>query len=125
MSHWNANELKQIIDADDLHIAPFHADGQTTGTPTWIWSVHVDGELYVRAYSGQGSRWYQAAIDQRAGRIIAVDRQWDVAFEPISDVTLNARIDNAYREKYASSSYLAPMISQRVKAATVKITPSH
>jgi hypothetical protein len=25
----------------------------TYGTPTWIWSVAVDGALYVRAYNGR------------------------------------------------------------------------
>jgi hypothetical protein len=24
----------------------------TPGTPTWIWSVVVDGQLYVRGYNG-------------------------------------------------------------------------
>jgi hypothetical protein len=33
------------------------------GTPTWIWSVVVDGALYVRA-----SRWHRAAVRQKAGR---------------------------------------------------------
>jgi Uncharacterized protein conserved in bacteria (DUF2255) len=37
---------------------------------TWIWSVAVDGALYVRGYNGQNSRWYQAAVRQKAGRII-------------------------------------------------------
>ncbi len=33
----------------------------------WIWSVVVDGDLYVRAYKGQRSRWYRSAIEQGAG----------------------------------------------------------
>jgi hypothetical protein len=43
----------------------------TYGTPTWIWSVAVDDALYVRTYNGQNSRWHQAAVRQKAGRIIA------------------------------------------------------
>ena len=50
---WAPNELRKIAETDDLHIAPFREDGQTYGTPTWIWSVVVDGELYVRAYGAQ------------------------------------------------------------------------
>ena len=52
------DELDRIAAADDLHIAPFREDGSTPGTPTWIWSVVVDGALYVRAYNGVNSRWY-------------------------------------------------------------------
>ena len=64
---WDKNQLDRIVQADDLHIAPFRDDGKTTGTPTWIWCVQVDGELYVRGYNGKASRWYQAAAKQRAG----------------------------------------------------------
>jgi hypothetical protein len=42
-------ELHNIDEADDLKISPFRADGTTYGTPTWIWEVVVDGDLYVRA----------------------------------------------------------------------------
>jgi hypothetical protein len=68
---FSTNELKQIDKADDLKIAPFREDGKTYGTPTWIWEVVVDGQLYVRAYNGVDSRWYQSALQQKAGRIIA------------------------------------------------------
>ena len=58
----------RIAAADDLHVSPFREDGKTRGTPTWIWSVVIDGELYARAYNGQNSRWFKAAREQRAGR---------------------------------------------------------
>ena len=50
---WSKDELQRIAETDDLHISPFREDGKTYGTPTWIWSVVVDGELYVRSYNGQ------------------------------------------------------------------------
>ena len=56
MTAWDQDELRAIARADDLHVAPFREDGKTYGTPTWIWSVTVDGELYVRAYNGRSSR---------------------------------------------------------------------
>jgi hypothetical protein len=122
MRTWPEEEIRKIAESDDLHIAPFRDDGKTYGTPTWIWSVVVDGDVYVRAYNGQQSRWYVAAIRQKAGRITAAGMTKEVAFEriegPISD-----RIDAAYRAKYASSPYLAPMISDRARSATVRITP--
>ena len=71
MSTWSKEELHKIAEADDLHISPFRNDGVTYGTPTWIWSVVVDGALYVRVYNGQNSRWYRAALRQKAGRITA------------------------------------------------------
>lgn len=59
MATWSEDEIKAIAVSDDLHISPFRDDGVTCGTPTWIWSVVVDGDLYVRAYNGHTSRWYR------------------------------------------------------------------
>src|SRR5579863_9722739 len=120
MSDWTKAELRKIAVADDLHISPLREDGRTYGTPTWIWSVVVDGGLYVRGYNGEKSRWYQAAIRQKAGRITAAGMTKDVCFEPVGGA-VNHHIDEAYRQKYAKSPYLAPMIGERARAATVRI----
>ena len=122
MSAWPKDELLRIGATDDLHISPFRDDGRTYGTPTWIWSVVVDDALYVRAYNGQNSRWYQAALRRKAGRIIAAGMTIDVAFEQV-DGPVNDRIDQAYRAKYKGSSYLAPMIGTRARSATVRVVP--
>jgi len=122
MTKWAKDELRKIAEADDLHISPFRDDGVTYGTPTWIWSVAVDDALYVRGYHGKDSRWYQAAVGQKAGRIIAAGVTKEVAFEPV-DGPINDRIDDAYRAKYKRSPYLKPMIGTRARAATVRIVP--
>lgn len=122
MTAWPKDELRQIAGADDLHIAPFREDGKTYGTATWIWSVAVDDALYVRAYNGPDSRWYQAAVRQKAGRIVAAGLTKEVAFVPI-DGPINDSIDDAYRAKYHGSPYLDPMIGARARSATVRIVP--
>ena len=122
MSAWAKDELDRIAESDDLHISPFREDGRTYGTPTWIWSVVVDGNLYVRSYNGPTGRWYQAAIQQKAGRIATAGITKEVAFQPV-DGAIQDRIDDAYRAKYKGSSYLSPMINARARAATVKVVP--
>ena len=122
MAAWLKEELRKIAEADDLHISPFRDDGKTYGTPTWIWSVAVNGELYVRAYNGKSSRWYQAALRQKTGRITAAGLAKEVSFAPITD-DINDQIDDAYRAKYRGSSYLDPMIGSRARSATVKVVP--
>jgi hypothetical protein len=120
---WTQDELARIAAADDLHVAPLREDGTTLGTPTWIWSVAVEGGLYVRAYNGVNSRWFQAAMRQKAGRIFAAGMSADVVFAPVAGA-VNDRIDDAYRIKYKSSAYLAPMIGARARAATMRISPA-
>jgi hypothetical protein len=122
MPSWSQDELRKIAEADDLHISPFREDGKTYGTPTWIWSVAVDDALYVRAYHGQNSRWHQAAVRQKVGRITAAGMTKEVTFEPVEG-PINDRIDDAYRAKYGGSPYLSPMIGARARAATVKVIP--
>lgn len=121
---WSAEELRRIAETDDLHISPLRDDSVTYGTPTWIWSVVVDDGLYVRAYNGRQSRWYQAALRQKGGRIRAAGMTKDVRFEPV-DGPISDRIDDAYRAKYAGSPYLEPMISQRARSATVRVLPQN
>jgi len=124
MSTWPKNELHEIAAADNLHVAPFRDDGKTYGTPTWIWSVAVDNNLYVRAYNGKNSRWYKSAIKQKAGRILAAGNTKEVTFEAVEDSmagSINDRIDEAYRTKYKGSRYLNPMIAGPARTATVRI----
>jgi len=105
MTTWPKDELSRIAEPDDLHISPFREDGRT--------SVVVDDALYVRAYNGQSSRWYQAAMRQKAGRISVAGITKEVTFEPA----------DAYHAKYKGSSYLSPMTGTRARSTTVKVTP--
>ncbi len=120
MSKWPKDELRKIAETDDLHISPFREDGVTYGTPTWIWSVVVGDALYVRAYNGQDSRWYRAALRQKAGRITAAGLTKEVSFEPVEG-PVNDLIDDAYRAKYKGSPYLAAMVGARCRSASVEV----
>lgn len=121
---WHADELSRIDATDDLRIAPLRSDGKTYGTLTWIWSVVVDGDLFVRAYNGQSSRWYQAAKVQKAGRITAAGSTHKVSLQLVDDQGITPRINEAYRQKYAGSPYLNHMIGSRAQSATVRIVPT-
>jgi len=119
---WLQDDLQKIDKADDLKISPLREDGTTHGTPTWIWAVVVNNDLYVRAYHGQNSRWYKSAIKQKAGRIHAAGMVKDVRFEKVQG-NISTQIDEAYKNKYKGSPYLSHMISDASIAATIKIIP--
>ena len=116
---WQTDELQKIAGKDDLKISPFRQAGATYGTPTWIWNVAVNGDLYVCVYNKQGSRWYQAALQQKAERIHAVGMVKEVAFEPVDEAAINNLIDDAYRDKYKKSLYLDSIISEKARASTI------
>jgi hypothetical protein len=56
-------------------------------------------------------------------RIAAAGTEHEVEFTPIEDPALLDRIDAAYEQKYAGSSYLPPMLEDGPRDATVEITP--
>jgi len=113
-------DIHKIAAADDFHIAPYREDGVTYGTPTWIWSVEVNSALYVRAYNGKRSKWYQAAMKQKGGKIEGAGMTRQVRFEPVEG-EVGQLIDEAYRKKYKGSPYLAAMVSERAREATVRV----
>ena len=123
MTAWSKAELRKMDDTDEMHVSPLRDDGVSYATPTLIWGVVVEDMVYVRAYNGRRSRWYQAAKRRKAGRVAVGGLTKEVSFEPVDD-PLNDRVDDAYRTKYRNSPYLAAMISTRARSATVRLAPS-
>ncbi|MDR0899432.1 MAG: DUF2255 family protein [Lactobacillaceae bacterium] len=118
---WNQEELFEFKKLDDLLIAPFHNDMKTTGTPTHIWNVVVENGLFVRAYNGQESSWYQAAVRNGQGKISIGGKEYDVEFMHVDDKNKLKEVDDAYMAKYAGSPYLPDMTEDRARNATIQI----
>lgn len=78
--------------------------------------------MYVRAANGPDSRWYQAAITQRAGRVRVAGAYYDVDFEAAGTDDESA-IDAAYEAKYPGSSAVPIMQGAGPKSASVRISP--
>jgi hypothetical protein len=76
----------------------------------------------VRAANGQESRWYQAAISQKAGRVRVAGKYYEVTFEAAGDDVSDA-IGAGYKEKYPGSTAVPIMQGRGPKSATVRISP--
>jgi hypothetical protein len=120
MTKWKQDELRKIAATQEPEVSVLLEDGATKPIP--IWAVVVGDVLYARSYKGAKGRWYQSALRNKAGRIAVEGASHDVTFEPV-DGTINDWIDDAYRAKYGHSPYLAPMLSDEVRATTLKIAP--
>lgn len=121
---WTTEQLNKFTNADDLHVSHFYADRKTYGTPTWVWTVVVDHNLYMRAYNGQNSRWYQSAMVQQAGKIKLTGKGFETKFiDAAGNNELDLKISSAYQAKYKDSPYLPPMLKKGPVNATVKILP--
>ena len=122
MTAWTAEQLQKIEQNQDLYVSPFREDGATYGAPTQTWALVVDGKVYVRAANGQDSRWYQAAITQKAGRVRVSGSFYEVTFEAAGTAD-EAAIDAAYEHKYPGSSAVPVMQASGPKSASVRISP--
>ncbi|MEV6106467.1 DUF2255 family protein [Streptomyces sp. NPDC051940] len=87
-----------------------------------IGMVVAGGQLYVRAYRGVRSRWYQAAREHGHGHIQVGDVRHDVAFRT-EGVEPSADIDDAFRVKYGQSAHLL-VAGAEARAATIRIVPA-
>lgn len=121
-NNWTSAKLQSFRETSDVHIAPLRADGSTHGTPTRIWAVVADNEVYVRPASGPTSSWYTAAIAQAAGRITVDATTFDVTFEA-GDTDSYDAIDAAYVQKYDTDpTSVSVMVGPGPRSSTVKVT---
>ncbi len=118
---WTDEELA-VANKEDIHIAAPNEDG-TMHAPTWIWVVVADGNLYVRSYNGKTGRWYLAAKRAGHGQVTFGDITKDVNFEFIDDPMIDAKVDEAYKQKYAGSLYLDGPLSEPMRSTTVRLVP--
>lgn len=120
---WSTPQLEVFSAADDFHVSPFYADGQTFGTPTWIWSVVVADRLFIRAWNGPASRWYRSAVQQGAGKFSLNGADHLATFKKLTDAVVNDLVDQGYQQKYQGSPYLSPMLQQGPKSTTIEVLP--
>jgi hypothetical protein len=125
MANWIQKNLERIGAADELQLTSFKQDS-TRRLPVTIWVVRVDDDVYVRAYRGHETAWFQHVQRRPEGRIEAGEVTKDVTLvDASSDGALGNQIDAAYQSKYRrySATYVDPMITPQARATTLKLVP--
>lgn len=126
MTLWNDTELNDFSTSKDIFVSPFYSDGETFGTPTRISGVVVNGRFYIRPYNGTHSSWYQSAVTQQAGKIRIDGKDYLCIFRAARTDGVDDAVNNAYRNKYASSPYMPHMLLTTADGpvkATVEVLP--
>jgi len=123
MAIWTNDELTKIGNAEELRIASLRREG-TLRKPVIIWVVRVGDELYVRCVNGREGVWFRGVLTRYEGRIWAGGVEKDVKFIEETDPEINAKIDEVYLTKYQRyPQWVAPMVTPKVRAATIKMVP--
>ncbi|CAG6390696.1 DUF2255 family protein [Streptomyces cocklensis] len=118
MNTWTADDRDLLSTAGSLVLTA--GSGDRPGVEVGM--VVVDGGLYVRAYRGVRSRWYQAAREHGHGRIQLGSVTCDVLLAT-GDVEPAAGLDAAFRAKYGAAAE-AFVTGPQARAATIRIDPA-
>ncbi|MFF4591768.1 DUF2255 family protein [Amycolatopsis sp. NPDC001319] len=111
---WTAPELAALSASASLELSAGPGDAWVE-----VGFVLIDGTLFVRAFRGPGSRWFQSAANHRRGRVRVGSLSRAVAFA--ADGERSAEIDEAYRAKYGAASLVT---NAEARAATLRISPA-
>ncbi|ROS75456.1 DUF2255 family protein [Cellulomonas sp. PhB143] len=121
MPTWNTDDLAAIDGVDEIHVAAHQDDGTLAASRT-IWSVVVDGVLYVRSVRGVSGAWYQDVRRTGTGRLDAGDVQADVTFG--RDDEHDPAIDAAYHAKYGDGPHVLAITNPEATATTLRVEPA-
>jgi hypothetical protein len=119
--NWDPSTVRLLADAEEVDIVVPSPDRPEVRAPIWI--VAVDGDLYVRSWKGDAGIWYRRALRYGTGRVVGAGREYPVRFVAAAEPGVNARIDEAYRRKYGSSSYLEAMVRPPAAKTTMRLDP--
>ncbi|PZG18466.1 DUF2255 family protein [Nonomuraea aridisoli] len=117
------DELDVLDTAYSVHLHA-HIEGSQTNDSVEIGLVAVNGSVFVRAYQGPASRWYQATQSLGTGWIRLGPTAWNVAFSAVpasADPRLADHIDKAYVRKYGGLAGAAT--GDRMRQATIRVDP--
>ncbi|WP_344659488.1 DUF2255 family protein [Catenulispora subtropica] len=118
---WNPDDLALLACRSSLVLTV----GDEARNGVEIGMAVADGQLYVRAYRGPASRWYQAARTHPRGRIRLGDVTRDVVLhtgEP-GPAERAERIDQAFIGKYGAVA-AGLVAADAAREATIRITPA-
>ena len=124
MDAWTKDELNKISKAEELKLSSLRQDG-TLRNPVTMWVVRTGEALYVRAVKGRTGPWFRGTLTCHEGQIQSGGVNKEVTFVEETDAAINARIDAAYREKYAHypKEYVDACVTPEARAATIKLVP--
>ena len=122
MAAWDQDELRRIAAPQELKVAPVRRNGELR-TPTIIWAVRADDDLYVRAAYGPSTGWHRVARASGEGRISAGGVEKDVTIEDADESVYDA-VDAAYRAKYGQySSIVDGITNEQARSTTLRLSP--
>ncbi len=91
-----------------------------------IWTVVVEGRVFVRSWSIKPRSWWRIFLEDPQGRIFIADREIPVRAIQTRSERLKDAVSLAYKEKYntpGSVQYVKDLARKRSRETTTELTP--
>jgi hypothetical protein len=91
-----------------------------------IWSVVVDGRVFVRSWGLKPRSWYRTFLEDPYGSIFITDREIAVRAVHTRSERLKDLVSLAYKEKYntlGSTQYVKDMSRKKSRETTTELVP--
>jgi hypothetical protein len=120
---WTTTQLAELTDGEELVLVLSREGQNVIRVP--VWPVTIGGVAYVRSYRGVTSGWYRRVLAEPHQAIALEGRDVAVVFELVSAAAaVNAELDAAFLQKYATDDYRDAMITPLALDATLRILPA-
>lgn len=122
---WDSDVLAHLASAKEVDITPVDADGTRRDART-IWSIGVDGALYVRSWKGRGAVWFRDVLETGRGEVAVTGGgvSQPVTIEEVEvEDPVQAAISATFLTKYSDDGYAGAMNEDAPVSATLRLLP--
>ena len=115
--------LEMLEDVEEIRIATAAPGAKTKKHHATIWVVVVDGQVFVRSFTGPKGKWYHNVLANPEADLEVDGKTIHVKAIPVSDQESIEAVSRAYLEKYRSSPYAKDMVRPEVLPTTLRLEP--
>jgi hypothetical protein len=112
--------LEKLKDVEEIRVAT----GSKLDHKATIWIVVVNGEPFVRSFTGPKGKWYRNVQKHPEVELEFDGDRVRMRAIPVSDQHTIEAVSKAYLEKYRSSPYAKEMVRDEVLPTTLRLEPS-
>jgi hypothetical protein len=112
--------LDKVRNVEEIRIETASAGAKTKHRAT-IWVVVVDGEVFVRSFTGPKGKWYRNVTANPEADLEVEGKTIHVKAIPVSEQKSIEAVSQAYLEKYGSSPYAKDMVRPEVLPTTLRL----
>jgi hypothetical protein len=122
MTDWTQDTFAAIDRGEELIVVVSRDGRPTRRVPVWV--VTVEGEVYVRSYTGVTSMWFRR-VQADPNQALGLARgDVDVVFQNVDRTDpVNHAISAAFAAKYGRYEYVSAMSEPAAVEATLRILP--